>query len=251
MAAFLEERSRRPDQVLVNRAIFDILDPKSGEKLLEVGSGAGVSSRIVAPRVLPGGHVIGLDVSPDFTAFAGRRAGSLGLSQLHHHVGRGERLPYVNCCFDGAWAVRILLHAGEPQAVVREMARAVRPGGRLVLADWDFETVTVDHSDRELTRRILHWRTDHHGGDNWSGRKLLRRAHKAGLDQIESTPVVYIARDDRSALTLSLWRAAEVALAGGGITQPEHDAWIAELKERLEQSCFFASIVYFIVKGLV
>jgi ubiquinone/menaquinone biosynthesis C-methylase UbiE len=251
MAAFLEERSQRPDQLQVNQAIIDVLAPATGERLLEVGSGTGVLCRIAAPRVSENGNIVGLDVSKEFTDLARRESNSLGLVQLRHLVGQGERLPFVDHNFDGAWAARLILHAGKPQAVVEEIARVVRPGGRVVLADWDFETVAVDHPDRELTRRILHWRIDHHGGDNWSGRKLLRRAKDAGLTRIESIPVVYIAQDENSALTLSLWRAAEVARDGGGITPQEHDAWIDDLKERIVQRRFFASIVYFIVKGWV
>jgi hypothetical protein len=131
------------------------------------------------------------------------------------------------------------------------MARVVRPGGRLVLADIDFETVAVDHPDRELTRRILHWRCDHHGGDNWSGRKLLRRARVAGLEDVQVTPVSVTAFDEKSALTLSLWRSAEVARDGGAITAEEHDAWIATLKDRILAGRFFAGVTYYILKGWI
>ncbi len=71
------------------------------------------------------------------------------------------------------------------------MARVVKPGGRVVLMDWDWETLTVTHPDRELTRRLLHWRCDHHGGDNWSGRKLLGYLLDAGLHNPTVTPVCY------------------------------------------------------------
>lgn len=249
MAAFLEERSRQPDQAEVNLAVCEALAPAAGEHLLEVGCGTGVLCRLVAPRVAPGGWVLGLDISPHFTIFARGVAMAAGLPWIHHHTGRGERLPYCEDGFDGAWAARLLLHAVDPQAIVDEMARVVRPGGRVVLADWDFGTVALDHSKRELTRKVLNWRTDHKGGDNWSGRKLLRRAHRAGLHDLELIPVVIIARDDRSSLTQSLWRAAEAAREGGAITPRERAEWVAELEERIEAQEFFASILYMILKG--
>jgi hypothetical protein len=95
----------------------------------------------------------------------------------------------------------------------------------------------------------LNWRCDHHGNDNWSGRKLLARARDAGLRDIRTIPVVVTANDESPALTLSLWRAAEVARDGGGITSEEHDAWVGELKRRIAAGRFFASMTYFIVKG--
>jgi hypothetical protein len=145
----------------------------------------------------------------------------------------------------------MLLHAIDPERIVHQLARVVRPGGRVVLMDWDFETVAVDHPDRALTRLILHWRTDNHGGDNWSGRQLWRRAAQGGLTHLEVTPVVTVAHTEQDGLTLSLWRAAEVARNGGGISAKEHDLWIDKLKQRLAEGTFFASIVYYIVKGYV
>ncbi len=57
--------------------------------------------------------------------------------------------------FDGAFAARLLLHANDPDAIVHEMVRVVRPGGRIVVMDWDFDSVVVDHPERELTRRLV------------------------------------------------------------------------------------------------
>jgi hypothetical protein len=109
--------------------------------------------------------------------------------------------------------------------------------------------VTVDHPDRQLTRRLLHWRNDHHGGDNWSGRKLYKYARSAGLRGLDVTPVTVCAWNEDAALTLSLWRAAEVALNAGAVNQEEHDRWIDDLTKDIADNTFFACITYFIVKG--
>ena len=252
MAEFLEEQARCPDQMQVNAKIREVLAPAPGERLLEVGSGTGVLCRLMAPDVAPDGQVIGLEASPLFAAVARCYALEHGLSdRVRYVVGMAEALPYADNGFDGAFAARLLLHVAEPEVVVREMARVVRPGGRIVLMDWDFDTVAVDHPDRELTRRLLHWRADHHGGDNWSGRRLLARMVAAGLRDVSITPVAVVARDKGAALTQSLWRAAQVAREGGGITPAEHDAWVGELKTRIAEGRFFASIVYFLARGRV
>ena len=193
-----------------------------------------------------------MDISPEFARHAQRYAAEAGLAEaITFETGNAESLPYADGAFDGSFASRMLLHAIDPELIVHQLARVVRPGGRVVLMDWDFETVAVDHPDRALTRLILHWRTDNHGGDNWSGRQLWRRVVQAGLTNLEVTPVVTVARTEQDGLTQSLWRAAEVARNGGGISAKEHDAWIEKLKQRLAEGTFFASIVYFIVKGYV
>ena len=170
-------------------------------------------------------------------------------THLRFEVGAGAALPAGDATYDAAFGARLLLHVADPVPVVAEMARVVKPGGRVVLMDWDFETVTVTHPDRELTRRLLHWRCDHHSGDNWSGRRLLGYALAAGLRDVTVIPVATVARDETAALTGSVFRAAEVARDGGAITPAEHDAWTGELRRQLAEGRFLASITYFIVRG--
>jgi ubiquinone/menaquinone biosynthesis C-methylase UbiE len=248
MAAHLEAQAAFADQAQVNTALLDVLAPRPGERILEAGCGSGVLCRMVAPYLVPGGEMLGVDVAPDMIAAARRYAQGLAFP-LRFETASGEGLPGSDASFDAAFAARLLLHVPDRAAIVRELARVVRPGGRIVLMDWDFETVTVDHSDRDLTRRLLHWRCDHHGGDNWSGRKLLDDALAAGLSPETVAAASVIARDETAALTGTLRRSAAVARDGGGITPAEHDAWIGEIDERLATGRFFASISYFIVKA--
>ena len=247
MAAFLEDRAARPDQILVNTALRDALSPCPGERMLEVGCGSGALCRLVAPRLLPGGELLGVDVAPEMVAAARSLAGQR--AHVRFEVGAGDALPAGDATYDASFGARLLLHVADPVPIVAEMARVVKPGGRVVLMDWDFETVTVSHPDRELTRRLLHWRCDHHSGDNWSGRRLLGYALAAGLRGLTVIPVAAVARDEAAALTGSMFRVAEVARDGGAITPAEHDAWVGELKRQLTEGQFLASITYFIVRG--
>lgn len=252
MAAFLEERSRCPDMREVNKAFERIVDPKPGERILEVGCGSGILCRLMAPHIQPDGCVLGLDISLHFLLEAKRYALQEDAGEfITFECGAAESLPYPPVVFDGAFAARLLLHTNDPDAVVREMVQVVKPGGWIVIMDWDFDSVVVDHPERELTRRLLHWRNDHHGGDNWSGRQLRRRMAVAGLKNLSVHPVVTVVNSEADALTQSLLRAAQVSRDGGAISAGEFDTWVSLLKERIQQGTFFASIVYFIVKGIV
>jgi ubiquinone/menaquinone biosynthesis C-methylase UbiE len=250
MAAFLEKHALTPDTQAVNQKLCSVIDPKHGERLLEVGSGSGLLCRMLAPKLQPDGRIVGLDISPEFLAEAQKYADQTGkYDPIVFQAGQAEALPYAAASFDGAFAARLLLHASDPDAAVRELARVVKPAGRVVVMDWDFGTVSVDHPDRELTRRLLEWRSDHHGGNNWSGRQLWRRMVAAGLQNLRVHPWVSLALTTADGLTQSLWRAAQNARDAGAISPAEHDAWVTELEARLQHNTFFASITYFIVEG--
>ncbi|MGB7876419.1 MAG: methyltransferase domain-containing protein [Anaerolineales bacterium] len=250
MAAALEERGRAFDQQQVNAALISVLAPTPDEHLLEVGCGSGLLCRLIAPAVAPAGKIAGLDISSEFVRIARDNAINAELSDsIQWGAGQAEALPFQEAKFDGVLAARLLLHVSNPQSVLCELVRVIRPGGRVVVMDWDFDTLALDHPNRELTRRLLHWRCDHHGGNNWSGRQLWGQMVSAGLTNVRVVPFVSVAHHEQDSLTLSLFRAAQVARDGGAIAPGEYDAWIGELRSSLAAGCFFASIVYFIVSG--
>ena len=250
MAASLEERGQALDQQQVNTVLMSVLAPTTGEHILEVGCGSGILCRLMAPAIVPGGKITGLDISPEFIKIAQGHAISANLSDsIQWGAGQAEALPFQDANFDGVLAARLLLHVSNPQSVLSELMRVVRPGGRVVVMDWDFETLAVDHSNRELTRRLLHWRCDHHGGNNWSGRQLWGLMAATNLVNLKVVPIVSVAHRENDSLTLSLFRAAQVARDGGAISPDEYDVWVGELRTNLATGCFFASMDYFIVIG--
>jgi ubiquinone/menaquinone biosynthesis C-methylase UbiE len=247
---FLEDRSNRQDQREVNQFLCQVLDPQPGEKWLEAGCGSGVLCRMMASSRAHPCSVTGLDSAFEMLKSAQTVAMRASLDCRPVFINaRVQQIPYPESCFDHALAARLLLHVPLPDHVLSEILRVIRPGGRLVLMDWDLGTLMVDHSQRELSRRILDWRCDHHGGDNWSGRQLRRLALEAGLQQVKVVPYVSQVYEDETSLARTLWRAAELCLENGVIDQPEYSTWVEELKERLAQKHFFASIIYFIVQG--
>jgi ubiquinone/menaquinone biosynthesis C-methylase UbiE len=250
MFIHLEDRARCPDQQVVNSAFIRILDPHPGEQLLEVGCGSGVLCRLAAGGMELVRKIVGIDISFPFVQSAQGIVEQANLGfKINFSTGAAEALPFADQVFDGAFAARLMLHAADPGIVAKEMVRVVKHSGRVVVMDWDYDTVVVDHSDRELTRRLIHWRTDHRGGDNWSGRKLFRMMAEAGLQDLRLIPVVSIAHSESDSLTQSLGNAAQGARDQAIITPEEYEAWTGELKAAMNAGHFFASINYFIVSG--
>ena len=144
------------------------------------------------------------------------------------------------CC--STWPIRSLSFAS--------WRAFVKPGGRVVLMDWDWETIAVTHPDRGISRdACCTGAATITAVITGAARKLLGYLLDAGLHNPTVIPVVTLARDEAAALTGTLWRAAEAARDRGGITPNEHDAWVGELKRQIATGRFLASIVYFIVRG--
>ena len=251
MAEYFESRSQYKDQKKINHALKDLLNLKNGDKILDVGCGTGILTRLIASSLFPKGFITGIDISNHFVALARNYIQDLNYNSIiNFDVGDAENLPYPDGYFDTAFATRLLLYVHNPQQTVKEMKRVVKEKGRIVLADWDYDTLVVDHSNRLLTRKIIHWRTDNKDGNNWSGRQLYRLLKEQDLEEIIITPVITIAIDENNSLTKSIFNAATGALEAAIITVNQYETWISELKRKLQEGKFFASIVYFLAKGI-
>jgi ubiquinone/menaquinone biosynthesis C-methylase UbiE len=133
-----QERLARLNDLLNDGALREMA-LGGGEMVLDVGCGLGQLARDIARRVRPRGAVIGVERSTEQLAQARRladRAGEGGLVEFRE--GEATRVPLQEKewgTFDIAHARYLLEHVPDPVAVVREMVRAVRPGGRIVLED--------------------------------------------------------------------------------------------------------------------
>ncbi|TXT65980.1 MAG: hypothetical protein BAJALOKI1v1_340003 [Promethearchaeota archaeon] len=251
MIKTFEKRSKYPDQININQIFVDFLNPQIGEYLLDVGSGSGVVSRLVSSKLIPEGKLLGIEISEEIINCAYKLLPEGEIKKIiTYDVANAEDLPYTNGQFDGAFATRLLLHVSNPQKVISELKRVVRSGGRVALMDWDFGTLAIDHSNREITRNILNWRTDHKDGNNWSGRELFRRMKIEGFKNITIKPEVSIATDENNSLTHSIFHAASGACKSKIISSEEYEVWMDEINARLKLGYFFASITYFLIKGI-
>ena len=112
-----------------------VLDPQPGERILEIGAGTGAYALHVADDVCPGGTIDILDALPTQLEAAVRGARQRALDNVSAVLGDARFLPYDDACFDAAYAIAALGDAPDPEAVLAELARVLRPGGRLVVGE--------------------------------------------------------------------------------------------------------------------
>jgi ubiquinone/menaquinone biosynthesis C-methylase UbiE len=123
-----------PHPGITRKRLLEILAPEPGQRLLELGPGTGYYSLEVAER-LDGGRLEVFDIQQEMLDHVMRGAGERGVSNIVPTLGDAQSLPYEDSSFDGAFLVTVLGEIPDQQAALRELARVLRPGGRLVVGE--------------------------------------------------------------------------------------------------------------------
>lgn len=224
-----------------------------GAAVLDVGCGPGTDTLPLARLVGPGGRAAGLDHDAAMVAEADRRAAEAGVAAwVEHRQGDALALPWEAGAFDAARSERLFLHLAEPEGALGEMARVTRPGGRVVVADTDWGTRSVDTPEAEAERTMARVLAELCLTNGFSGRRLPGLFRRQGFDDVsvEVAPL--------QVTSYALWRllsrmemAEEVAVREGLLSPGQIARLDESFREKDAEGTFFALTSLVIVAGRV
>jgi arsenite methyltransferase len=240
MAMKIEALYRIGDAERRRRIVRRALGAAPGERILDVGCGPGFYCAELAEEVGRTGSVVGVDSSPAMLELATRRCAGYEAVQLR--VGGADSLPVSDASFDGALCVQVLEYVPDPTVALAEMHRALRPGGRVVVWDVDWATVSLHALDRVLTERVMRaW--DEHLSHPSLPRTLGPRLRSAGFEEVhmDAHPFATCEFDPETYGAAMLPLVSAFVVGRNGITEESAKAWVSEQQQLGERAEFYFS----------
>jgi SAM-dependent methyltransferase len=215
-------------------SIWERAGIRAGHAVLDIGCGPGYTSFDLAGVVTTKGRVVAIDESAFFVEHLTSRQRSLGDTTIDARVGDVQRLDLPPESFDAAYQRWVLCFVKDAEAVVRGVARALKPGGVFAIQDYmHYEGLLLAPESKPFRRFIevvaAAWRD--HGGDTDIGQKLPSLLVKHGLTPVDIAPLHRVARPGSQLWT---WPTIFIETYGpklvdeGRLTRGEYDALVRD-----------------------
>jgi len=242
MVARLEVRGKHPRFAAMIREYLDAMAIDAQRSVLDLGCGTGVVARAIARRPRFSGSVTGIDRAAYLVAAAARFAREEGVAdRVDFRAGDSHSLALRDAEFDAIVAHTLFSHLDDPHAVLREMVRIVKPGGRIAIFDGDYASMTFAGDDPAKSKADDETMIRALVTNPLVMRRMPQMLRDAGLrlDAAFSYVLADIGRAD-------FWGAGVASFAklmpkAGAMTEEAAAQWAAALLRRSEEGIFFGA----------
>jgi ubiquinone/menaquinone biosynthesis C-methylase UbiE len=240
LAMVLDLLAAKPAVQALKAWALDALEPAVDEAALDVGSGTGEDLAELAERVGPSGRAVGVEPNGSLRAVALERNPELNLVD-----GIASALPFEDASFDVVRCERVLQHVDDAPQAVAQMARVLRPGGRICLIDTDWATAIVHPADPDVFGRMAGF-FHAESANPYSGRTLRGLLVDAGLMVADETAATWI-EPQSGAKQGFLAMMGKTAAAAGVITAAEAEAFHRGIEQAADRGAFHMSLTMYAV----
>jgi SAM-dependent methyltransferase len=237
----LEQLSNNVGVVRLRAWARDALAARPGERAVDVGSGTGEELQALARAVGPSGDAVGVEPIVGLRAESTRRAEAAG-STARFVAGDAYALPFDESTVDVLWCERVFQHLDEPDRAAAEIARVLRPGGRVALLDSDWGTAIV-HPGEPTTIQSLERFYLGRSANPFSGRRLAGQLVAAGLEVADQASQALI--ESPAAIHGLLGTMATLAVEQGAISEEQRAQLRTDLEAAAARSDFHFSVTMF------
>ncbi len=243
LVGILDLQAALPGIRRMRRWGHEALAVAAGERALDIGAGTGSEVLEFADRVGPDGDAVGVDPNPAMLDVARARAEAVG-SRARFIEGTAYQLPFPDDSFDVVRCERVYQHLDDPAAATAEIARVLRPGGRVLLVDSDWHTAIVHPGDPDVLSRLSTVMLASTPNPT-SGRRLRGLLTGAGfaIDDMGSEAVIW----DPETIRPLFAQMIDGALAEGVITEQERVDLVAAMESGIARGDYHLSVTMFAV----
>ena len=234
----------RCDGIRRRRLVREAIAAEPGERILDVGCGPGFYLAELLDAVGPDGGLVGVDSSATMLGIAERRC--MGHDNVSVREGDALALPVEDASFDAAFTVQVLEFVSDATAALAEMHRALRIGGRIVVWDVDWATVSWYSADPARMERVLRaW--DEHLAHPSLPRTLAVRMRQAGFDDVRVTGHVFASGAfDPETYGVAIIPLINDFVAGRpSVSADESGAWATEQRDLGDRGEYFFTCTQF------
>ncbi|MDD5189074.1 MAG: methyltransferase domain-containing protein [Methanoregula sp.] len=248
LVQYLEYADSLPETRQIKVNSYGYLGLKKGDVVLDAGCGPGYDALRMAAIVGRSGKVTGIDLSERMIAIAQEKTNGSDLP-VSFRKGDIRKLDVVDATFDAVRVERMLQILDHPGQILDELVRVLRPGGKLVAIEPDWEMFVVDPGSRDTARKFFRFCANQFP-DGSTGRKLYRYLKERTMQNVTVHPEPLILHDFALASKLmNMEPFLAAAEEQGVLARDEIVAWQRELKEADTEGRFTFVGMMFAVEG--